>query len=131
MAFPRERLRRLRRTERLRSLVRETTLDAQDLVLPLFVDPGLRAPEPIASMPGIERLSIDLAALDDLGGDGLDRAVAQGACGVGDGFEVAYEIGQAAFTVSQAFGSGSHQSFSPENGGLARPPKRADAPLST
>jgi porphobilinogen synthase len=61
MAFPTTRLRRLRRTPALRDLVRETRLDAGDLVLPLFVqaDVGSRPPrEPIAAMPGVDRLSI-------------------------------------------------------------------------
>ena len=58
MAFPVTRMRRLRRTASLRDLVRETTLDARDLILPVFVhqQPG-RAP--IEAMPGVERLSID------------------------------------------------------------------------
>jgi porphobilinogen synthase len=61
MAFPTTRLRRLRRTPVLRDLVRETRLDVGDLVLPLFVqaDVGSRPPrEPIAAMPGVDRLSI-------------------------------------------------------------------------
>jgi porphobilinogen synthase len=63
MAFPRTRLRRLRRTPSLRGLVRETRLDAGDLVLPLFVThaPGQ---EPIASMPGVMRHSIDHAVAE-------------------------------------------------------------------
>jgi porphobilinogen synthase len=60
MAFPETRLRRLRQTAVLRDLVRETTLSARDLVLPLFVHAaGGRAP--IAAMPGVDRLSIDHA----------------------------------------------------------------------
>ncbi len=58
MAFPATRLRRLRRTPVLRDLVRETRLVATDLVLPLFVEAGLERRVPIASMPGVERLSI-------------------------------------------------------------------------
>jgi porphobilinogen synthase len=54
-AFPRTRLRRLRRTGALRDLVRETTLAASDLVLPLFVEEGLDGRTPIASMPGVDR----------------------------------------------------------------------------
>src|SRR3954452_8910762 len=60
-SFPRTRLRRLRRTGALRDLVRETTLAASDLVLPLFVEEGLDGRGgrvPIASMPGVDRLSI-------------------------------------------------------------------------
>jgi len=55
MGFPETRLRRLRRTEALRSLVRETALEPGDLVLPLFVDAGLEAPAPVESMPGVRR----------------------------------------------------------------------------
>jgi porphobilinogen synthase len=59
MPFPATRLRRLRRTGALRGLVRETRLDAGDLILPLFVTHGSDRREPIASMPGVERLSIE------------------------------------------------------------------------
>ena len=54
--FPTTRLRRLRRTPALRALVRETTLHADDLILPLFVDEGADEPVPIASMPGVSRI---------------------------------------------------------------------------
>jgi porphobilinogen synthase len=54
-AFPRTRLRRLRRTGALRDLVRETTLAPSDLVLPLFVEEGLEGRSPISSMPGVDR----------------------------------------------------------------------------
>ncbi len=59
MAFPITRMRRLRRTGALRGLVRETHLDAGDLILPLFVTTGTDVRDPIASMPGVARLSID------------------------------------------------------------------------
>ena len=49
------RFRRLRRTERLRSLVRENSLRADQLILPVFVEEGVAAPVPIASMPGVVR----------------------------------------------------------------------------
>jgi porphobilinogen synthase len=52
MGFPASRPRRLRRTPALRALVRETTLDAADLIAPLFVKEGISEPLPIASMPG-------------------------------------------------------------------------------
>ena len=58
MAFPQTRLRRLRKTGVLRDLVRETELSVSDLVQPLFVLHGSDRREPVASMPGIERLSI-------------------------------------------------------------------------
>src|SRR5687767_2563926 len=56
------RFRRLRRTETLRSLVRETRLDAADFIYPLFVVHGRDVRQPIASMPGQFRLSPDLLA---------------------------------------------------------------------
>jgi porphobilinogen synthase len=65
-AFPRTRMRRLRRTEALRDLVRETTLSASDLVLPLFVEEGLEGRSPIGSMPGVERLGL-AAAVEEAG----------------------------------------------------------------
>ena len=52
MAFPADRPRRLRRTEALRSLVRETDVLPRHLIAPLFVKEGIREPEPIGSMPG-------------------------------------------------------------------------------
>ncbi|HEX6843805.1 MAG TPA: porphobilinogen synthase [Actinomycetota bacterium] len=52
MSFPQHRPRRLRRTPALRALVRETSLDATDLIAPLFVKEGITDPVPIASMPG-------------------------------------------------------------------------------
>jgi porphobilinogen synthase len=64
MAFPATRLRRLRRTGALRGLVRETRLDASDFVLPLFVTHGSDLREPIAAMPGVERLSIEHAVAE-------------------------------------------------------------------
>ena len=54
--------RRLRRTAALRDLVRETTLAPDDLVYPLFVVPGSGVRETVTSMPGVERLSVDLLA---------------------------------------------------------------------
>ncbi len=60
MAFPATRLRRLRSTPVLRDLVRETRLHASDLVLPLFVQ-AKAGREPIAALPGVERLSITSA----------------------------------------------------------------------
>lgn len=55
MAFPQTRMRRLRRTAGLRSLVREERLDPASLVLPLFVAEGISAPEPVQAMPGVVR----------------------------------------------------------------------------
>jgi porphobilinogen synthase len=64
MAFPRTRLRRLRRTGALRDLVRETSLAPSDLILPLFVEDGLEGRAPIAAMPGVDRLSISAAVAE-------------------------------------------------------------------
>ena len=58
MSFPQTRLRRLRATHALRGLVRETRLHPADFVYPMFVAHGLDRREPIASMPGIDQLSI-------------------------------------------------------------------------
>jgi porphobilinogen synthase len=60
MAFPTHRPRRLRRSEALRRMVRETTLSVHSLVYPLFVCPGTRVKEEIRSMPGNYRWSVDL-----------------------------------------------------------------------
>jgi porphobilinogen synthase len=73
---PAMRLRRLRRTPALRALVRETRLHPAMLVAPLFVRPGVGVREPIGSMPGVARLSPDVAAdeasrLADLGVGGV------------------------------------------------------------
>jgi porphobilinogen synthase len=59
--FPATRMRRNRRTAWSRDLVRENTLHVADLILPLFVIEGENASQPVPSMPGVSRLSIDLA----------------------------------------------------------------------
>ena len=59
MAFPENRLRRLRRTETLRSLVRETRLTPENFVYPLFVCPGKGIRKEVRSMPGVFNLSVD------------------------------------------------------------------------
>jgi len=59
MSFPSVRPRRLRRSETLRRMVRETRLSRDDLVLPLFVVEGRGVREPVASMPGVFRQSVD------------------------------------------------------------------------
>ncbi|MDZ7888850.1 MAG: porphobilinogen synthase [Pseudomonas sp.] len=58
--FPATRLRRNRRDEFSRRLVRENVLTVDDLILPVFVLDGENRREAVASMPGVERLSIDL-----------------------------------------------------------------------
>jgi len=59
MYFPKYRLRRLRRNETLRRLVRETRLAVDDLIYPLFAVPGLSVRHPVPSMPGVFQLSVD------------------------------------------------------------------------
>jgi porphobilinogen synthase len=59
MPFPIHRLRRLRRTEALRNLVRETRLNPAQFILPLFVCPGEGVRREIGSMPGNYQMSID------------------------------------------------------------------------
>src|SRR5436189_109499 len=58
-SFPATRLRRMRRTGRLRSLVRETRLDLADFVMPLFVCPGEGVARPLEGLPGIAQRSVD------------------------------------------------------------------------
>jgi len=59
MGFPNTRLRRLRQTDALRSLVSETRLTPESFVYPLFVCPGEGIRKPIGSMPGVFNLSVD------------------------------------------------------------------------
>ena len=59
MAFPATRLRRLRRTGALRSMVRETRLTPENFVYPLFVCPGKGVRKEVRSMPGVFNLSVD------------------------------------------------------------------------
>ena len=61
MAFPVHRPRRLRRSEALRRMVRETTLQPSDFIYPLFIKEGRGERVPIASMPGIFNFSVDTA----------------------------------------------------------------------
>ena len=58
--FPLSRPRRLRRDDFTRDLVREHRLTAHDLIYPVFVLDGQQQRQPVASMPGVERLSLDL-----------------------------------------------------------------------
>jgi len=62
VSFPIHRKRRLRRTETLRRMVRETRLSRDDLVLPLFAVEGRGVEEEVASMPGVRRRSVDRLA---------------------------------------------------------------------
>jgi porphobilinogen synthase len=59
MVFPEYRPRRLRQNETFRALVRETSISAAHLIYPLFVQPGKGIREPVPSMPGVMRLSVD------------------------------------------------------------------------
>lgn len=66
MAFPIQRLRRLREKEPLRRMVRETRLTPNDFIYPVFVTEGQGRREPIASMPGQSRLSVDVLVKEAL-----------------------------------------------------------------
>ena len=61
MEFPRYRPRRLRRNEKIRAMVRETSLSPNNLIYPLFVGPGRGKAHPVSSMPGVSQLSVDRA----------------------------------------------------------------------
>ncbi|MBN2443798.1 MAG: porphobilinogen synthase [Spirochaetales bacterium] len=60
MAYPITRMRRLRRNEILREMIRETHLSVKDLIFPLFVCPGKGIKKEISSMPGNYRMSVDV-----------------------------------------------------------------------
>jgi porphobilinogen synthase len=64
MSFPTHRYRRLRLTDSLREMVRETTLSPSDFIAPLFVVPGAGVRQAVPSMPGVDRTSADLAGKD-------------------------------------------------------------------
>ncbi|PRD34262.1 UNVERIFIED_CONTAM: hemB [Trichonephila clavipes] len=72
-AFPATRFRRMRRTESLRRLTQENVLTANDLIWPIFIRDGANICEPVTSMPGVDRLSIDLAvqAAEEAAGLGI------------------------------------------------------------
>jgi porphobilinogen synthase len=61
MNFPTYRPRRLRRNEKLRNLIRETTLEPRNFIYPLFIGPGRDRAQPVSSMPGIAQLTVDRA----------------------------------------------------------------------
>ena len=71
--YPLSRMRRLRRDAFSRALVRESTLSVDDLIQPVFVCEGSSIREPVPSMPGVERVSLDLL---------LDRAKTLDALGI-------------------------------------------------
>ena len=64
MDYPKYRPRRLRRTERIRELIRETTVSPKNLIYPLFVGPGKDRAQPVSSMPGVAQLSVDRAVIE-------------------------------------------------------------------
>jgi porphobilinogen synthase len=72
-AFPKTRLRRNRRDAWSRRLVAEVRLDPADLIWPVFILDGRNRREPVASMPGVERLSVDrlLPLLEEAGALGI------------------------------------------------------------
>lgn len=70
--FPASRMRRLRANDWSRRLVRENSLTVSDLIYPVFVHEGVNTSEPVASMPGVSRMTVDLVvqeakALEALG----------------------------------------------------------------
>src|SRR5262245_41565617 len=58
--FPAIRMRRMRRDPFSRALMRENMVTASDLIYPVFILDGANRREPVASMPGVERVSVDL-----------------------------------------------------------------------
>lgn len=64
MDYPNYRPRRLRRNERIRELIRETTISPKNLIYPLFVGPGKDRAQPVSSMPGVAQLSVDRAVIE-------------------------------------------------------------------
>jgi len=62
MNFPAYRPRRLRRNDKLRNLIRETTLEPRNFIYPLFIGPGKDKAQPVSSMPGVAQLTVDRAA---------------------------------------------------------------------
>jgi len=77
MEFPAYRPRRLRRTEAMRAMVRETALDAADFIYPLFVKPGTGLRDEVGSMPGVVQMSVDElpAEVDELKSLGVPAVI--------------------------------------------------------
>lgn len=75
--FPRVRPRRLRRTENLRALTRETEVNSRDFIYPLFIVHGTRVREELSSMPGVFHLSPDslAAEIDDISALGIKSII--------------------------------------------------------
>lgn len=76
MSFPSVRMRRLRRTQAMRDMLNQITLNPAHLIYPIFVEEGIKKPLPIASMPGYERIPIGMIAAEG------KNALAQGVKGV-------------------------------------------------
>jgi len=70
--YPATRMRRMRRDDFSRRLVREHRLSVDDFIYPVFVLDGARREEPVSSLPGISRKSVDLLLVD------AERCVARG-----------------------------------------------------
>src|SRR2546428_10476305 len=113
MGFPMQRPRRLRRSELIRSLVRETDLSPGDLVYPLFVRPGKRMRQEIPSMPGQFNLSVDEAVAE--GQEARSLGVAAGGL-----FGIPPAQG--------AKGSGAHDTHGGVQGGAAPPEEEGRGP---
>jgi porphobilinogen synthase len=77
MTFPEYRPRRLRANAAIRAMTRETSLDAADLIYPLFVKPGQGLRDEVSSMPGVFQLSVDElpAEIDALKGLGIPAVI--------------------------------------------------------
>src|SRR5687768_4859322 len=71
MDFPHYRPRRLRRNEKIRAMVRETSLSAKNFIYPLFVGPGKDQARPVPSMPGVAQLTVDGAVRECKEADAL------------------------------------------------------------
>ncbi|HEX9094445.1 MAG TPA: porphobilinogen synthase [Coriobacteriia bacterium] len=95
MDFPTVRMRRLRRNETIRSMVRETRLDAGDLIYPLFVKTGTGLRDEISSMPGVFQITVDQLAgeIDELKSLGIPAVILFGLPDVKD------EIGSGAYAA--------------------------------
>lgn len=77
MQFPSYRPRRLRRTATLRAMVRETSLDVNDLIYPMFVEFGTGVRREVSSMPGVFNISLDMlpAEIDELRALGIPAVI--------------------------------------------------------
>ncbi len=71
MDYPQYRPRRLRRNEKIRAMVRETSLSTKNLIYPLFIGPQKNQSRPVSSMPGVAQLTIDDAVRESEEADSL------------------------------------------------------------